>query len=56
MLLSPPDFGNLIWEMLTRTKEGMEQDMVSVSLPKNEFGNKKMDSCTLESAFPALSN
>lgn len=31
---SPPDFGNLIWGMLTRTKDGVEQNTGSISPPK----------------------
>lgn len=36
VLPSPPDFGNLIWGMLTRTKDGMEQNMVSISQKKKK--------------------
>lgn len=42
VLPSPPDFGNLIWGMLTRTKDGMEQNMVSISKKKKEsLGGEK---------------
>lgn len=51
---SPPDFGNLIWGMLTRTKDGVVLNTGCIYRPKKK--KKKKDSRTLEAAFPALSN
>lgn len=50
--------GNLIWRMLTRTKDRLEENMENIAPSSTSLKKKRgeMDSSTLEAAFPALSN